>query len=183
MTKLKTLATNRPVLFTLLALIYLLLAFSIAFFGDLSFDISLFSSAEAQSILGRQIIVGLVEEILFRGLILYALVRVWGATRRGQMASIFLSAFLFGIIHLLQGAAGRSFDTALVAAIEALISGIWWAAIVLLWTSVWPTILLHAASNALVLIKAISYPGILFSTSDYALAVLLQLPLVVIGLW
>ena len=168
---------------TLAALVYIVLALWFAFFGDISFNTSLFSSMEAQSILVRQIVVGLVEEILFRGLILYALVRVWGGTRRGLVASILLSAFLFGIMHLLQASAGRSFDIALVASLEAFVSGIWWAAIVLLWATVWPTVLLHAASNALVLIKAISHPGIVFTTQDYVLAILLQLPLVILGLW
>lgn len=169
---------------TIVALIYLVLAFWYAFFGDVSVDAAQqLSSSEGRTILGRQIVVGLVEEILFRGIILYALARVWGATWRGLLASILLSAFLFGIIHLLQSAAGRSFDMALVASLEAFISGIWWAAIVLLWSTVWPTVLLHVVSNAAVLIKALDYPGIVFSASDYALAILLQLPLVVFGLW
>ncbi len=167
----------------LLALIYVILAYSFAFFGDFSLDTVLFSSAEARSIFGRQVVVGLVEEILFRGLILYAFVRVWGETSRGLLASIFLSAFLFEIIHLLQALAGRSFEMALVASLEAFISGVWWAAIVVLWTTVWPAVLLHTASNAAVLIKALSYPGIVLTASDYTLVILFQLPLVFIGLW
>jgi hypothetical protein len=38
------------------------------------------------------------EEILFRGLVLYALVRVWGDTKRGLVGSVVLTSLLFSVL-------------------------------------------------------------------------------------
>jgi hypothetical protein len=57
----------------------------------------------------------------------------------------------------------------------------WWGAFVILWGTLWPAAALHAGSNAFVLIKGLSYPGLVFSHPEYSLAILLQLPLVIIS--
>lgn len=59
----------------------------------------------------------------------------------------------------------------------------WWGAFVILWGTLWPAAALHAGSNAFVLIKGLSYPGLVFSYPEYSLAILLQLPLVIISLY
>jgi len=165
-----------------LAFAYLIASYSLAFFGDLSLDFgSAFISDAAQSIIFRQLVVGIVEEILFRGVILYALVRVWGDTKRGLIAAVLISSLLFGSIHLLQAFAGRSVGIALIAALESTISGMWWGACVILWGTVWPIIMIHTGSNAFVLIKGLSYPGLLLSYQEYSIVILLQLPLVVMS--
>ena len=88
-----SIGTIKVWLIAFLMFAYLIAAYSYAFFGDLSFDVgSLFTSDSARSILSRQILVGIVEEILFRGVVLYALVRVWGDTKRGLFFAVMLSA-------------------------------------------------------------------------------------------
>ena len=124
-----------------------------------------------------------MEEILFRGIILYALIRVWGDSKRGLFLAVLLSAMIFGSIHLLQAFAGRSIGVALIASLESTISGMWWGAFVILRGTLWPAAALHAGSNAFVLIKGLSYPGLVFSYPEYSLAILLQLPLVIISLY
>jgi len=171
-------------LIALLAFAYLIAAYSFAFFGDLSLDIgNAFISNAAQPIIFRQIIVGIVEEILFRGVLLYALVRVLGDSKRGLFSAVLLSAVLFGSMHLLQAFAGRSIGVALIAALESTVSGMWWGAFVILWGTMWPIAAIHAGSNAFVLIKGLSYPGLMFSYQEYSFAIILQLPLVVLSLY
>jgi len=170
-------------LIALIAFTYLIAAYSFAFFGDFSIDINPFISNASQPIIFRQIIVGIVEEILFRGVLLYALVRVWGGSRRGLFSAVLLSALLFGSIHLLQAFAGRSIGVALIAALESTVSGMWWGAFVILWGTMWPIAAIHAGSNAFVLIKGLNYPGLMFSYQEYSFAIILQLPLVVLSLY
>ena len=170
-------------LFALIAIIYLLAAYSMAFYGDITIDgIAIISGAD-QPVIFRQAIVGVVEEILFRGVILYALVRVWGDSKRGLFLAVLVSALLFGSMHLLQAFTGRSIGVALIASLESTISGIWWGAFVILWGTIWPAAAIHAGSNAFVLIKGTNYPGLEFSYPEYSLAIFLQLPLVILGLY
>jgi membrane protease YdiL (CAAX protease family) len=167
-----------------LAFLYLVFAYSYAFFGDFRIDPGLlFSSAEVRSVVLRQIFVGPIEEILFRGIVLYALARKWGDTRQGLLATVLLSAFLFGVFHLPQALAGRSLGFTSVAVLEAFVSGIWWGAYVLIWRTIWPVSFIHAGSNMAVLIKSLAFPGIVLSIQGYTLAILLQIPLVLLGLY
>ena len=171
-------------LYALAALVYLVLVYWFVFFGEITFDPAVLSlTGEAAAIVLRQLVVGLVEEILFRGVILYVLVRVWGKSRRGLIGSVLLSAFLFGSLHLLQGTAGSSLDLALLVSLESFVSGIWWAAIVLLGVSIWPAVVLHALSNLSVLIRLLALPGFVLSGEGFFLASLLQLPLIVVFTW
>ena len=168
----------------LIACIYFVLVYSIAFFGDLSLDIgSALLSVAGQAILARQIMVGIAEEMLFRGVVLYILIRVWGSSRGGLFLAVLLSAFLFGFIHLLQVFAGRSIGIALIAILEGIISGIWWGAFVVLWGTIWPAALLHTISNSFALVKGLDHPGLVFSYQVYSLAILFQIPLVILSLY
>ena len=127
--------------------------------------------------------VGIAEEMLFRGVVLYILIRVWGSSRGGLFLAVLLSAFLFGFIHLLQVFAGRSIGIALIAILEGIISGIWWGAFVVLWGTIWPAALLHTISNSFALVKGLDHPGLVFSYQVYSLAILFQIPLVILSLY
>jgi membrane protease YdiL (CAAX protease family) len=137
----------------------------------------------ARSILLRQGIVGFVEETLFRGIILYALARVWGHTRRGLIAAVIVQAALFGLIHILQALGGSPTSSVLLVIVNGFLSGIWWGALVVGWGSVWPVVILHAASNAAVAIHGLTNPFIEPATTGYLRVTLFELPLVVLGIW
>ena len=165
-------------------LVYMILAYLYGFFGDVSFDFGVFARSDvARRILVRDGIVGFVEETLFRGIILYALVRVWGRSKRGLIASVIVQAALFGVLHMLQVLAGGSLATTLMVMVNSLLSGIWWGVMVLRWGSLWPVIVLHGLSNVSVLAKGISSAYIEPVTTAYARATLLEIPLVALGLW
>lgn len=165
----------------LILLAYYLFALMVAFFGDFNFIMP------ADAVSGLKIptvfINVVFEEVLFRGIILYALVRVWGVTQKGFYRAVFVSALLFSVIHALNAIAENPSEVPGQMAI-ALFEGVWWAAIVLQWGSVWPVVFIHGVTNWVLQTKALSYADYRGSASSYTLAVLLGLPLVALGvLW
>ena len=171
-------------LFSALTLLYLFPASLYGFFGEASFNFGVyrFSDAAQQAVLGH-LIVGFVEETLFRGLMLFALIRVWGHTRRGVLAAALVQAVIFGIPHLLQIAVGGSFAATLVVILISLISGIWYAALVLRWGSLWPVIVIHAVTNNIFLVKGLSTVMVQPEVMAYTRAALAEVPLLLIGVW
>ena len=165
-------------------LAYLILAYLYGFFGDLSFDFGILARSEtAREILLRGGVVGFVEETLFRGIILYALVRVWGRSRRGVLLSVLVQAALFAVPHLLQAMTGSSWDQVFMVIVNGFVSGIWWGVLVLLGGSLWPVMLLHGLSNASVQVRSLSSASIEPAIAAYGRATLLELPLALLAIW
>ncbi len=163
---------------------YLVLAYLFAFYGRPALDLGILgSSRAARAIFSRQLVVGIAEETLFRGLLLYSLVRVWRDRRSGILAAVALTSLLFALPHLGQLAVGVSFFALLLLLLDAVISGIWWAALVLHWKSLWPVIVLHAVSNMAVGLQGLSMAAVEPAALGYGRAVLLDLPLLIYGIW
>lgn len=164
--------------------LFTILAYQIAFFGHTPVDASAaWVSGDAQAIVRRQVVVGSVEEILFRGLLLYALVRVWGRSRRGLVGSLAVTGLIFGSLHILQLLVGNPLEDVLMTMANAFVGSLWTGALVLLGGSVWPAVVLHAVTNATVQIGAMGRAGFDPSGANYALATAAEIPLVVFGLW
>jgi membrane protease YdiL (CAAX protease family) len=164
--------------------VYVIVAYQLAFFGEITVDLStLWDAGEAQAILSRQAVVGVVEETLFRGFLLYALVRVWGHTRRGLLAAVAAPAVIFGLSHIMQLLIGNPLEHSLMTMINAFFVGLWYGALVLLGGSLWPAVLVHAATNASVQLAAAGLPNFDPSVADLAVATAAEVPLVIAGLW
>jgi membrane protease YdiL (CAAX protease family) len=171
-------------LVALVIALYFYAAYRYAFFGTLASDLGhLFRLPEAWGVVLRQLVVGTVEETVFRGVLLYALVRTWGTTRRGLFVAIITPALLFGSLHILQLATGNSPSGTLVTIVLGLFSGIWMGAMVLRWGSIWPGVVIHALSNAVVNVGALAVPDFAPPTSAFLLAALFEIPLVLLGIW
>jgi membrane protease YdiL (CAAX protease family) len=165
-------------------LLYVVTGFQLAFYGEISLDWGIVvGTDEARSIFWRQWVVGIIEEILFRGVILYALARVWGANRRGLIKSAVVSAFLFGALHLLQGVARQPIDLVILVSLEAFLSGIWYAVYVLLTGTLWPIVVIHAISNMVVNLGHLVIPGWRYTAGGLFGASLVELPLVLLAVW
>jgi hypothetical protein len=125
-------------LVTLVALIYFAWASLYSFYGQLTFDFTtLFDSPMVRSLILPNLTAALSEEILYRGVLLYSLIRVWGNTSRGLMLSVALTSVLFAIIHFTQILThGISTGSSLLLFLETVIIGFWWAALVLKWRSI-----------------------------------------------
>ena len=164
----------------LLLLIYYLFELIYSFFGEFSFNVP--AEAVGGLSLPSVFISGMFEEILFRGAVLYSLMSVWGATRRGILKAAVISAILFGLIHALNAISGDASEIVGQMTI-ALLEGIWWAAIVLNWGSVWPVVFIHGITNWVLRTKSLGYTDYYGTASSYILAILFGLPLVVLGVW
>lgn len=126
---------------------------------------------------------GPLEEIAFRGIILFAFISVWGSSQKGIMKSVCVSALLFGASHLVHILFGRPLPQAVLVALNTALGGIYYAVIVLRWRSVWPAAAIHGLLNAIVAMIAYSTPGFEESVPALALAVVSQIPLAVLGIW
>jgi membrane protease YdiL (CAAX protease family) len=165
---------------TLVLLIYYLLELEYSFFGEVSFTVP--STAVNGLRLPGVFIGAMFEEVLFRGVILYTLVCVWGATRKGVLKAVVVSTLFFGGIHAINSITGDAREVLGQIAI-ALFEGVWWAAIVLRWGSIWPVVFIHGITNWVLQTKALSFADYHGTVSSYVLAVLLGLPLVTLGIW
>ena len=171
-------------LVTLPLLGYMITAYLYSFFGDIGFDFGIFArSSAARDLLMRQSIVGFVEETLFRGIVLYALARVWGSSKRGLMAAVVVQAMLFGVYHLLQSTVGVPLEVVLLVIVNCILSGLWWGALVVRWGSLWPVIVLHGMSNLAVQVKGLTSASIEPVAMGYIRGTLLELPLVIFAVW
>lgn len=138
-----------------------------AFYGRVAFDFSsLLQLPAARTTAITYFMVGLSEEILFRGLVLCALSRVWGNTKPGVIGSVVLTSLLFAILHITQVfTGGVSLSLALLLTLQTFIISFWWGALVLFGGSIWPAVILHFVGNAVVAVQGLTVamiePGIL----------------------
>jgi membrane protease YdiL (CAAX protease family) len=147
-------------LLALAGLIYLASASLYAFYGKVAFD---FSSPlrlpEARAAVTTHFIAGLSEEILFRGLVLYTLIRAWGNSTQGILGSVLLAAALFALVHISQVFTyGISPTSALLLVLQGFVISTWWGALVVLGGSIWPAVILHFVVNAVVAVQGFNMP-------------------------
>lgn len=163
--------------------LFAIVVYQLSFFGEVPVDASAaWASGDAQAILRHQAVVGTVEEILFRGFLLWALVRVWGRTTRGLLLAVSVPALIFGGIHILQVLVGNPLDDVLMTILNAFVGSLWTGALVLLGGSVWPAVVLHAVTNATVQIGAAGVANFDPPSAAYAVATVAEVPFVVVGL-
>lgn len=168
---------------TMFVSVYVLGAGFLAYFGDFSFEVGTLLHPEAWPILLQGVRAGFVEEVIYRGIILYVLVSAWGKTKRGLVIAVILQAALFALPHALQFLAGVDPASAISNVLATFIFGLWTGLLAIAASSVWPAIFLHAASNAFTLIKGLSSAWITPYYMGYFRGALAELPLVLIGTW
>ena len=122
----------------------------------------------------------LMEEIVFRGLILLAMVFAWGSNKTGIVKAVVFSSLYFGLIHLFN-LAEQPVGVVLFQAVGAALLGILWAAIVLVTKSLWPVIIIHWLTNAAVNIKLIENVNFQATAEMYGLLAIFFIPMAVLG--
>ena len=166
-------------LVALLILAYELLVFQLPFFDDMAFKVSY--PGLSLSVGLNALVTGLIEELPFRGIILYTFLRLWGDTRQGIIRSFLVSALFFSSSHLIHVVFGHPFGAVAMKVVMTFLSSVYYTALVLRWRSIWTVVLMHGVQNAYLSMRAVEVPG--FSETAGALGViaLLQLPLVAFG--
>jgi len=122
----------------------------------------------------------LVEETLYRGLLLRAMVKAWASTRRGLMAAAILSGLFWSALHFINLMI-RPFPVVALQVLETTISGFFYAAIVLSGRSIWPAIVFHWAINATINLQASQMANFEETISAWVILNLAALPLVIAG--
>lgn len=128
------------------------------------------------------LVAAFMEEIVFRGLILQALVHAWGSTRVGVTKSILVSALFFCSVHLLDFLSGRLLYVVLLQSLEAFFLGILLGALVLIGRSIYPAVLLHSGLN-LSAYLLIGGSGLEPASSSWLLLGLLMIPPAALGIY
>ncbi len=165
-------------------LVYFASASLYSFYGRIGFDFSsLLRLSDARTAVITHFMAGLSEEILFRGLVLYALMRVWGNTIRGILGSIFLTAALFALLHLTQVFTyGTSLSSALILVLQAFVISIWWGALVVMGGSIWPAVIFHFVGNTVVAVQGLTMPVVEPVTLAYTQLLWFSIPLGVLAI-
>lgn len=164
----------------LVILIYDLVTSGYALFGSVGmFDVS--DPMVTTAVATNALMTGLIEEIPFRGIILYAFVRLWGDSRQGVIRASLASSLLFGGSHLVHVLMGRPVPEATLVAVSTFLAGIVYAGFLLRWRTLWTVVAWHGVTNAVVAVRVLETPGFAETVPALGLMVALQLPLVVYG--
>ena len=133
--------------------------------------------------------VGLIEEILIRGLVLPLMLRQWGGTKGGVYKAVLASSAIFGLAHLANLVMGRRDLLSTSAQITyAFFFGVFFAALVLRNKSIWPAIFCHFLFDWAGNFKAVTVGHVYtrvkpaISMEDALFTVAMFLPLLLIGL-
>ncbi len=171
-------------LIALAGLIYFACASLYSFCGRFAFDISNFVRLPAaRTTVMVQFTVGLSEEILFRGFVLYSLVRVWGNTKHGMIRGVVLASVLFAVLHITQVFThGVSLPSALLLTLETWVISIWWGALVLLGRSIWPAVMLHFVVSAVVGVQSLTVAMVEPDVLAYTRILWFSIPLGALGM-
>lgn len=137
----------------------------------------------------NSLLVGISEELMFRGIIFrgalaQSRIRIWHA--------IWITTFLFGGVHSLNGFMRGNFLTALTQALTTIMSGLWLHAIRLRTKSLYPAMLIHGLWDFSIFVFATSLAsggGTAQTAAEPSLIqqllqpLVLPLPLFMYGLW
>jgi membrane protease YdiL (CAAX protease family) len=110
----------------------------------------------------------LIEEIAFRGIILFVLVRAWEGSRQGMLGAVLVSSLFFSLVHLLNLLAGEPIGRIAPQAVWSFLGGVFFASLVIRGMSIWPAVLLHASANIAVRLNLQSKPDFRPSARAYA---------------
>lgn len=91
------------------------------------------------------LLVGLFEELLFRGVLFHGL-----EAKTNAVTALVVSSLIFGLMHYVNWIGGQSFGDTTIQVIHAAAGGFLYGAIMLMTGSIWPGILLHGTWDAIV---------------------------------
>ncbi|WP_270169167.1 CPBP family intramembrane glutamic endopeptidase [Paenibacillus sp. SYP-B4298] len=135
--------------------------------------IQLSSLAQIGYLLIYAILVGFVEEVLYRGIILRLLFP------QGRTVAVLVSSLLFGLTHLLNAVGGQSLADTLVQIVYAFLIGVVLALLVLKHRALPLAILFHAAHNFIQFAANRPAEG----TTGYDLCIMILLAVSALILW
>jgi membrane protease YdiL (CAAX protease family) len=122
----------------------------------------------------------LVEETMYRGLLLTAMVKAWGGSHNGLFAAAFLSGLFWASLHFFNLLI-RPFPIVALNVLGMIFVGILYAGIVLAGRSIWPAIIFHWVINASINLQLSQIMDFEVTVTSNILFFLVVLPLTVVG--
>lgn len=151
-----------------------------AFTGSLQF--SLPSASFTLAVILYTFATSLLEETMYRGLLLTAMAKAWGRTRRGLFAAAILSGLFWASLHLFNLLV-RPFPLVMMQVLEMSLVGFLYAAFVLAGRSIWPAVIIHWATNAAVSLRVVQIPNFSETNTAWGISFLITVPLIAVGIY
>jgi uncharacterized protein len=95
------------------------------------------------------LLTGFNEEVMFRGIVLWAFLKTWAQRTHGILLSVIASSLIFGVIHLLNLVAGDPWQDVVSSVILGVLLGVVFAGLRLRTHTVWLIALLHGLINTI----------------------------------
>ena len=165
-------------LLLLVPLVYSILASDYSLTGSL--NLGFLGADMPTSVVVFIMISAFLEEVVFRGILLYGLIQAWGSSNLGWSKSVLVSSIFFCSIHLLDVLGGRPPLNTLLQSVEAFFLGIILAALVLNGRSIYPAAFFHIALN---MAAYLSSQGLEPAPSAWLLVSTLMLPVAFLGIY
>ena len=125
----------------------------------------------------------LLEEVVFRGMVLVAFVKAWGSTTRGLLKGVAASSLIFVAQHLANVLGGYPPPVVLLQATGAFFLGIFLASLVLKSGSIYPAVVLHGVANVVAFLALDANPAAASEPQAWLLQTVLMVPLAAIGIY
>jgi len=124
----------------------------------------------------------LLEETMYRGLVLTALVKAWGSTRKGLFVVAIVSGLFWASLHLFNLVVSP-FPIVALQVLGMVIPGFVYAALVLYGRSIWPVVTFHWMVNLAVSLQAVQNPNFEETLPAWLIFNLIILPMVIVGIY
>jgi membrane protease YdiL (CAAX protease family) len=147
-----------------------------------SFKFSLPEASLPAAILFFTLATSLLEETMYRGLLLTAMVKAWGGSRRGLFAAAILSGLFWASLHFFNLLV-RPFPLVALQVLSMVMVGFFYTALVLSGRSIWPAVFIHWATNAAVNLQVSQIPNFTETTTVWGILFLANLLLVAVGVY
>jgi hypothetical protein len=123
----------------------------------------------------------LFEEIAFRGLILYALLRSWAYLRFGTLMAILVSSIFFGLVHIVKQKEENTDRWVILQGAWAISMGVLFGSFAVMSGSIWPAVFLHGTWIVMLKINLLANPNKEQKLSSLISPELLVIPLALYG--
>ena len=147
-----------------------------------TFDLDFSDPTQSLLLSVRMLATGLLEETMFRGVVLTAMLAAWAQQRHVVLKSVLLSSLVFGLVHLLN-LGTRDSVSVIANSVYTCFTGVLFAGIAVRSGSIWPAIILHGVSNALLTLNRLGEPAPDWTPAYTSMRILVHLPLALYGLW
>jgi membrane protease YdiL (CAAX protease family) len=147
-----------------------------------SFQISFPQLRLALAIIFFTFTTSLLEETMYRGLLLTSMMKSWGHTRRGIFTSAILSGLFWASLHFFNLLI-RPFPVVFLQVLSMTMVGFFYAAIMLASKSIWPTIAVHWAVNSFISMQSVLIPNFEETAVQWTRYGGITLPLVLVGVY